>query len=138
MYTSLQYRLPRWLSGEEPTCQRRGPGFRPWVGKIPGRRNILALRTPWTEEPSRATVHRVRDDLATKQHIHIVEQPPPSSPEPDHLPKLNLYVHKHQLPTPPVKTDLFLKQFNRITSREETRARRGKKPPPKPIKQLMH
>jgi hypothetical protein len=44
----------------------------------------------------------------------------------------------HQLPTPPVKTDLFLKQFNRITSREETRARRGKKPPPKPIKQLMH
>ena len=34
-------RLPRWLSGKEPTCQcsrRERPGFDPWVLKIPWRR----------------------------------------------------------------------------------------------------
>ena len=32
------YRLPRWLSGKESTCQcrrHRRQGFDPWVGKIP-------------------------------------------------------------------------------------------------------
>ena len=31
------WRLPRWCSGKEPTCQcrrHRRPGFNPWVGKI--------------------------------------------------------------------------------------------------------
>ena len=30
--------LPWWLSGEESTCQCRGPRFYPWVGKVPWRR----------------------------------------------------------------------------------------------------
>ena len=29
-----EYGLPWWLSGKEPTCQCRRPGFDPWVGKI--------------------------------------------------------------------------------------------------------
>ena len=39
--------------------------FDPWVGKIPLEKemathgSILAWRTPWTEEPWRASVHRV-------------------------------------------------------------------------------
>ena len=27
-----------WLGGKESTCQGRGLGFHPWVGKIPWRR----------------------------------------------------------------------------------------------------
>ena len=27
--------LPRWLSGKEPACECRRPGFDPWVRKIP-------------------------------------------------------------------------------------------------------
>ena len=34
----VQARLPRWLSGKEPSCQCRGHGSHPWVGKIPWRR----------------------------------------------------------------------------------------------------
>ena len=30
--------LPWWLSGKEPTCQCRRPGFNPWAWKIPWRR----------------------------------------------------------------------------------------------------
>ena len=30
--------LQWWLSGKKPTCQCRGRGFLPWVGKIPWRR----------------------------------------------------------------------------------------------------
>ena len=30
--------LPRWLSGNESTCQCKRPRFSPWVGKIPWRR----------------------------------------------------------------------------------------------------
>ena len=36
--------FPRWLSGKESACQRRRPGFDPWVGKIPWRR-------PWQPTP---------------------------------------------------------------------------------------
>ena len=31
--------FPRWLSGKECPCQCRRPGFDPWVGKIPWRRD---------------------------------------------------------------------------------------------------
>ena len=31
-------RLPRWLSGKEPTCQCKRHGFDPWVRKIPWRK----------------------------------------------------------------------------------------------------
>ena len=37
-YIPVTYRLPRWLSGKESTCQCRRCGFDPWVGKIPCRR----------------------------------------------------------------------------------------------------
>ena len=33
-----RFRLPRWLSGKESTCQCRRHRFDPWVGKIPWRR----------------------------------------------------------------------------------------------------
>ena len=36
--------FPRWLSVKESACQRRRPGFDPWVGKIPWRR-------PWQPTP---------------------------------------------------------------------------------------
>ena len=38
-YTCLEYRLPRWHSGQECACGCRRPRFHPWVGKIPWRRN---------------------------------------------------------------------------------------------------
>ena len=34
----LLQKLPRWLSSEESTCQRRIRGFDSWVGTIPWRR----------------------------------------------------------------------------------------------------
>lgn len=47
----------------------------------------------------------------------------------------------YPLTQPPTTTYLFLKPFNRITSREETEARKKKKKPsnpPKLTRQLMH
>ena len=38
LFNPLIFRLPRWLSGKEPTCQSRRCNrlwFDPWVGKIP-------------------------------------------------------------------------------------------------------
>ena len=68
--------LPRWLSGEEPTCQRRRRAFSPWVWKTPWRRKwppstvflpgkshgqrSLAGWSPWG-------CKRVRHNLATKR-----------------------------------------------------------------------
>ena len=50
--------LPCWLSGKEPTCQWRGRGFDPWVGKIPGEGNgnplqCSCLENPMVREPNR-------------------------------------------------------------------------------------
>ena len=54
--------LPRELSGKESsnnTGDGRRCGFDPWVGKIPGSKevathsSILAWEIPWTEEPGR-------------------------------------------------------------------------------------
>ena len=36
--TTPPFRLLRWLSGKESTCQCRRPGFCLWVGQIPWRR----------------------------------------------------------------------------------------------------
>ena len=58
--------FPGGTSGKEPTCQCRRPyrcEFDPWVEKIPWKGTailsyIFAWRTPWTEEPGGATVHK--------------------------------------------------------------------------------
>ena len=42
--------LPRWLSGKESTCQCRRRGFKPWVGKIPWRRERLPTPVFWPGE----------------------------------------------------------------------------------------
>ena len=47
------------LNGKESPCNAGGPGFDPWVGKIPLEKrtatnsSILAWRIPWTEESGR-------------------------------------------------------------------------------------
>ena len=42
----VSYRVPRWLSGKESTCQGRKQGFGPWVGKIPrGEKGNLLQQT---------------------------------------------------------------------------------------------
>ena len=56
--------------GKEPIGNCGRPGFDPWVGKIPWRRemdthsSILAWRIPWTEEPGglQSMGHRVGHD----------------------------------------------------------------------------
>ena len=46
--------LPWWLSGKEPTCNAGDGGLIPGSGRFPWRRewqpNMLAWKTPWTEE----------------------------------------------------------------------------------------
>ena len=37
---TLQWGLPRWLSGREATCQRGRCRFEPWAGKSPWRREL--------------------------------------------------------------------------------------------------
>ena len=66
--------LPRWLSGKESSCQCRGRGLDPWVGKIPGGRKRQplqgsCLKIPWTEEPGLQSMglQRVEHNLVTKQ-----------------------------------------------------------------------
>ena len=51
--------LSWWLGQERIRLQCRRPGFDPWVGKIPWRRErvptpvFLPGESPWTEEPGR-------------------------------------------------------------------------------------
>ena len=66
--------LPRWLSGQESTCQCR-PGFSPWVGKIPWRRkwqpSPVFLRIPWTEEPGGLkSMGSQESDTTEHRHTH--------------------------------------------------------------------
>ena len=52
-----QYFTPWWLKRSRILLQYRRPGFNPWVGKIPWRREwqptpaFLSGEAPWTEEP---------------------------------------------------------------------------------------
>ena len=49
----LQWGLPWWLSGKEPTCQCRGHkrlGFDPWVRKIPWRKKWQPTPVIWPGE----------------------------------------------------------------------------------------
>ena len=54
--------LPPWISGWTATCQRRGPGFNPWSGKIPPGAEKLNLFPTATEpahlEPVLCSVRR--------------------------------------------------------------------------------
>ena len=56
--------LPRWLRQKRICLQCKRPGFHPWVGKIPWRRNGNPLQHSCLENPMdrgarRATVHGV-------------------------------------------------------------------------------
>ena len=61
--------FPRGMSSKEPTCQyrrRKRPGFDPWVGKIPWRREWLpgqysCLENPMDREAWWDPVHRVTE-----------------------------------------------------------------------------
>ena len=54
--SNVAYRLPKWLSGKEFTCQCRRRRFDPWVWEDPLEKGmathstIFAWRIPWTEE----------------------------------------------------------------------------------------
>ena len=63
---SENWRLPRWLSGKESTCQcrrRKQRKFDPWMGKIPWRRKWWPIPIFLPGESHRgtwqATVHRI-------------------------------------------------------------------------------
>ena len=66
--------FPGGSSGRESACNAGRPGFNPWVGKIPWRREQLPTpvflpgESPWTEEPGGYSTCscRVRQDWATK------------------------------------------------------------------------
>ena len=58
--------LPRWISGHESACQRRGAGFNQSLcGEdhleegMETHSSILAWRIPWTEEPTEAIARRI-------------------------------------------------------------------------------
>ena len=65
------YRLPRWFSGKESTCQSRRPGFDPWVGKMPWRRKWHPTPVFLPGESHRgawrATVHGVTKESDTPE-----------------------------------------------------------------------
>ena len=52
-------RLPLWLSWSRICLQCGRPGFYPWVGKIPRRRERLPTPEFWPEEPHGLIVHWV-------------------------------------------------------------------------------
>ena len=67
-------RLPRWLSGKEPTCQGRRLEFSPWVGlgRSSGGGNGNPLQYACLENPMdrgawRATVYGVAQSDTTEQ-----------------------------------------------------------------------
>ena len=45
------YGLPKWLRGEESSCQCRRSEFDPWVGKIPWKGNGNPLQYSCLENP---------------------------------------------------------------------------------------
>ena len=77
--------LDWWLSGKESTCQCRRPGFGPWIGKIPWRRNgnplqYLCLENSMDRGAWWATVHEVTKswtrlrDFPFTFHFHALEK----------------------------------------------------------------
>ena len=70
--------LPLWLTWQRICLQCGRPGFRPWIGKIPWRRekathsNILAWRIPGTIQSMGS--QSVRDDWAALSSLHYHAQ----------------------------------------------------------------
>ena len=82
METYAVFGLLLWL-GWRIRLQCGGPGFDPWVGKIPWRRTwqpipVLAWRIPWTEEPGGVEsmgLQRVKHDWPTKHSTAAAKSP---------------------------------------------------------------
>ena len=81
--------LPWWLSGKEPACQCRRPGFHPWVRKTPWRRK-------WQLTPV---------FFPGKSHAHrsLVDYSPWGCQELDMTEWLNNNSHKHTAAYPPTE-----------------------------------
>ena len=65
--------LPRWLGGQESTCQCRRHGFDHWIGKIPWRKEWqpapgFFLRNPMDRRAWWATVHGVESQAWLSTH----------------------------------------------------------------------
>ena len=95
-----------WLRQQRIYLQFRRPGFDPWVGKIPWRREWLptthsripAWRIPWTEEPDRLSPWGCKESGMTEQltlsfpfHNQLIKETQGSSSSPVY--QLSLWKH---------------------------------------------
>ena len=67
---SAPWGLPLWLSWERICLQCGRPGFDPWVGKIPWRREWLPTPVSWPGEFRRLYSPRGRKESDTTEHFH--------------------------------------------------------------------
>ena len=63
-----EYRLPRWSSAEESTCQHRAHGFDPWSGKIACASGQLSLCATNTE-PTHPRAHAPRKERPLQKSV---------------------------------------------------------------------
>ena len=105
---STKLGFPGGISGKEPTCQCRRPGFDPWVRKIPCRRKwqptpvFLPKESRGTEEPGRLQsigLQRVRHDRINLACTHKYKTEPLSLSDKGGF---------HFLPCPPAPVSLPL------------------------------
>ena len=91
--------LPRWLSGKEPTCQCRRPGFDPWVRRIPWRKKRLPTPVflPGESHGQRSLVATVQGVANSRLQFSSVAQLCPTLCDPVDCSTPGLPVH-HQLP----------------------------------------
>ena len=91
--------LPRWLSGKEPTCQCRRPGFDPWVRRIPWREKWLPTPVflPGESHGQRSLVATVHGAAKSRIQFSSVPQSCLTLCDPMDCSTPGLPVH-HQLP----------------------------------------
>ena len=68
--------LPKRLSGKESACQRRRPGFNPWVRKIPGAGNGNPPQYSYLGNPTDRGAWGVTKEPDTPEHepdVHCAE-----------------------------------------------------------------
>ena len=79
------FRLPRWLSGKESTCQckrYKRCRFDPWRGKWPSTPVFLPGESPWTKEPGGLQSMgsqigtRLSNQVCACTHTHTPTHPP--------------------------------------------------------------